>query len=78
MLEALGVEGKQVAFFEDSHKNLVAAKTLGMTTVLINTDTAKEEGVTAEMLADVDAVVLDHELSIEALKAVLPQLWDKQ
>lgn len=45
--------------FEDSFKNLVTAKALGMSTVFIQSDTAREEGVSAEQLETVDAVVRD-------------------
>lgn len=45
--------------FEDSFKNLVTAKSLGMLTVFIQSDTAREEGVSQEQLATVDAVVRD-------------------
>lgn len=45
--------------FEDSFKNLVTAKSLGMSTVFIQSDTAREEGVSAAQLETVDAVVTD-------------------
>lgn len=47
----------RVAFFEDSLKNLVAAKRVGMATVLIQGKTCAEEGGAAEGMASVDAVV---------------------
>lgn len=45
--------------FEDSFKNLVTAKSLGMSTVFVQSDTAREEGVSEAQLETVDAVVRD-------------------
>lgn len=45
--------------FEDSFKNLVTAKTLGMSTVFIESETGREEGVDASKLEMVDAVLQD-------------------
>ena len=45
--------------FEDSFKNLVAAKALGLSTVFVQSDTAREEGVKDAQLETVDAVVAD-------------------
>lgn len=45
--------------FEDSFKNLVTAKSLGMSTVFIPSATEREEGVSAAQLETVDAVVRD-------------------
>ncbi|KAG5177717.1 HAD-superfamily hydrolase [Tribonema minus] len=75
VLATLGLEGHQVALFEDSYKNCLTAKSVGMTSVLINSDTAIEEGVTEEMMAHVDAVVLDEHLTREVLEGALPRLW---
>jgi hypothetical protein len=75
VLTAIGAEASRVALFEDSYKNCCAAKTLGMTTILINSDTAEEEGVTAEHHSTVDAVLLDSELTEPALRKALPSLW---
>ena len=50
---------RRPVMFEDSFKNLVTAKSLGMSTVFIHSDTAREEGVSEEQLATVDAVVRD-------------------
>ena len=44
-LEGEGEEGREVVFFEDSFKNLMAAKELGMKTVLICKFTAIHYGV---------------------------------
>lgn len=43
--------------FEDSFKNLVTAKSLGMSTVFVQSETAHEEGVAESHLKTVDAVV---------------------
>ena len=46
------------AMFEDSFKNLVTAKALGMSTVFVQSETAREEGVDGLQLeSGVDAVV---------------------
>ena len=42
--QAVGIDFARTAFFEDSVKNLAAAKALGMTTVLVASATAREEG----------------------------------
>lgn len=49
----------QEVMFEDSFKNLVTAKSLGMSTVFVQSDTAREEGVSEAQLETVDAVVRD-------------------
>lgn len=51
--------GKYKVMFEDSFKNLVTAKSLGMSTVFVQSDTAREEGVGSAELDTVDAVVCD-------------------
>lgn len=56
---SLGWTPPQKVMFEDSFKNLVTAKSLGMSTVFIQSDTAREEGVSEEQLETVDAVVRD-------------------
>lgn len=43
--------------FEDSFKNLVTARSLGMSTVFVRSETAREEGVAESKLEGVDAVV---------------------
>ena len=66
-----------VCFFEDSYKNLVTAKELGMTTVFVKGYTADEEGVSKEDELILDAIV--NTLSDENgnyLKSLLPQLFD--
>lgn len=47
----------ETAMFEDSFKNLVTAKSLGMSTVFVRSETAHEEGVGDAQLATVDSVV---------------------
>ena len=61
------------AMFEDSFKNLVAAKSLGLSTVFVQSDTAREEGVSDEQLEKVDAVVKDvsHCMAIDTAGAHL-------
>ena len=53
-LEISGADPSQTAMFEDSFKNLRTAKELGMTTVLLNGETAVEEGMTAELPGTTD------------------------
>lgn len=55
----LGMASSPVAMFEDSFKNLVTAKSLGMRTVFIRSETATDEGVGDSNLETVDAVVDD-------------------
>ena len=43
-----GFDYARTAFFEDSVKNLAAAKTLGATTVLVASATAREEGTRSD------------------------------
>lgn len=45
-LKSSGADPSKTAMFEDSFKNLRTAKSLGMTTVFITGETAKEENVT--------------------------------
>ncbi|CAN0493356.1 unnamed protein product, partial [Discosporangium mesarthrocarpum] len=45
------------AMFEDSFKNLRTAKNMGMSTIFVQSETGKEEGVTDEDLPMVDVVV---------------------
>lgn len=72
IIAASGIDPKRTAFFEDSVKNLAAAKTLRMTTVLIASHTSAEEGKRE------DGFVADFTVSTvtEAeVRAVLPGLW---
>ena len=46
--KAVGFDFARTAFFEDSVKNLAAAKALGMTTVLVSSATAREEGTRSD------------------------------
>eukprot|EP00752_Nemacystus_decipiens_P018544 g16627.t1 len=59
VLSSLGADPAKSVMFEDSFKNLVTAKSLGMSTVFVQSDTAREEGVSEEQLATVDAIVRD-------------------
>ncbi|CAM9388038.1 unnamed protein product [Scytosiphon promiscuus] len=67
------LRGKRGVMFEDSFKNLVTAKSLGMSTVFIPSETEREEGVSAAQLETVDAVVRD--VSEDELRAKAPWLW---
>eukprot|EP00904_Undaria_pinnatifida_P007683 jgi/Undpi1/4044/HiC_scaffold_16.g07411.m1 len=73
VLESIGADPRSTAMFEDSFKNLVAAKSLGLSTVFVQSDTAREEGVSDEQLEKVDAVVKD--VSEDELRARAPWLW---
>mmetsp|Transcript_1216 Transcript_1216/g.4025 ORF Transcript_1216/g.4025 Transcript_1216/m.4025 type:complete len:241 (+) Transcript_1216:43-765(+) len=78
-LRAAGIEDpSRCAMFEDSHKNLVTAKThFGMTTVMVRSKTAAEEGLeVAEGAVPpcVDALVSAPPRE-EELRRALPGLW---
>lgn len=45
--------------FEDSFKNLITAKSMGISTVLVQSETATEEGIEKSHLEAMDAVVND-------------------
>ena len=74
VMASAGIDPKTTAFFEDSVKNLAAAAELGMTTVLIRSHTAAEEGSRTDGFAPdftIDAVT-------EAeVRRILPGLWDR-
>ncbi|CAN0252445.1 unnamed protein product, partial [Ectocarpus sp. 12 AP-2014] len=59
VLQSVGADPTKTVMFEDSFKNLVTAKSLGMSTVFVQSDTAREEGVGSAELDTVDAVVCD-------------------
>jgi FMN phosphatase YigB (HAD superfamily) len=64
-----------VVFFEDSFKNLLAAKELGMKTVLIHSETTMaEEGRNEEHYKEVDAVV--PRLTLPVVREAAPFLWE--
>ena len=68
-----GVRFEKTVFFEDSVKNLAAAKRLGMTTVLIRSATAKEEGHRD------DGFVPDHVIDavdVPEIRRILPGLFE--
>lgn len=74
VMASAGIDPKTTAFFEDSVKNLAAAAELGMTTVLIRSHTAAEEGSRTDGFAPdftIDAVT-------EAeVRRILPGLWNR-
>jgi putative hydrolase of the HAD superfamily len=58
MMEKIGVtDASQICYFEDSYKNMKAGMNLGMKTVFVDSETAREEGVTDEQRAACSAVV---------------------
>ena len=72
-LRRTGAEPARTAMFEDSVKNLRAAKALGLTTLLVTGATAAEEGADAAALAFCDATVPAlHEPDV---RIALPSLW---
>ena len=78
VMDALDAEASQLTLFEDSYKNLVTAKSLGMSTVFIDSKlTAEEEGVTEEQRSAVSCCM--HSLSdpqaLSHLVAALPQVF---
>ncbi|GAB5034109.1 Hypothetical protein NocV09_01700710 [Nannochloropsis oceanica] len=74
-LEGEGEKGREVVLFEDSFKNLMAAKELGMKTILIySKTTVKEEGRSEADFHTVDAVLPRLTLPIARKKASF--LWE--
>lgn len=68
--------GSGIVFFEDSFKNLVTAKKLGFTTVLIESITAEEEDVTSEQRKSLDSIISDlsNAKCIEKLQEDIPSI----
>jgi pyrimidine 5'-nucleotidase len=54
LLKALDVQPENVVYFEDSVKNLRMASSIGIQCILINGETATEEGVFVQNSVDVD------------------------
>ena len=75
VLEYLKIEPSAVCYFEDSFKNLLAGKALGMQTVFVTSSTLKNEGKTVDDLDQFDAVV-EGKVG-ESSKLKLPSLRDK-
>lgn len=75
VLAACGAEPETSALFEDSHKNLVAARSLGMATILVKGETLDEEaeGVPALDLSILDAVIAAP--TEELVRQAAPWLW---
>lgn len=72
-LDFLNIAPDKVCYFEDSFKNLLAGKALGMQTVFVASSTLKNEGKTVDDLQQFDAVV---EGKVDmSLKSQLPGLW---
>lgn len=74
VLDDICVSPKSCVFFEDSVKNLLAGKSLGMSTVLVQGFTSQEEGVD-ERLGGFDAVVSTLTDGGEELRACYPSLF---
>jgi len=74
VLDYLHVSPQSICYFEDSFKNLLAGKQLGMQTVFVSSSTLANEGRTTDELAQFDAVV-EGKVGM-ALKEVLPSLWN--
>lgn len=75
VLNDIGVSPKDCVFFEDSIKNLVTGKELGMSTVLIQGFTAHEEDGTLDVVGMFDAVVSTLTDGGEELSASYPSLF---
>eukprot|EP00934_Nitzschia_sp_Nitz4_P003724 Nitzschia sp. Nitz4//scaffold34_size148208//40835//42310//NITZ4_002971-RA/size148208-processed-gene-0.40-mRNA-1//1//CDS//3329548768//3714//frame0 len=73
LLEYLHVPPERICFFEDSVMNLKAGRDLGMATVLIASDTARDEGHGKAETLGFDAV-LEHKVNA-SLRTKLPYLW---
>ena len=67
--------GNARPFFEDSFKNLKAAKAVGMTTVFVRGATMGEEGVDAAEL-DAAADVVIPSVTLPALRDAFPALFE--
>lgn len=82
VLQHIGAEASSTAMFEDSLRNLRQAKSLGMTTVLIQSKTMLEEtGYTLESAKGVSDPAVDVTIfmpHINDLKRHVPQLWPHQ
>lgn len=74
VIEHTGCDPARTVMFEDSFKNLVTAKALGMRTVLVGGATLAEEGPAHALVgATLDAQVAV--CGLDAVRAALPQLW---
>ena len=65
VIAASGCEPQRTAFFEDSFRNLVTARALGMRTILVGSTTLSEEGPAAALIeatlsARVPTLTLEH------------------
>lgn len=76
LVTELQIPADHICFFEDSYKNLVTAKTMGMKTVLIESETAREENVTADGRAVLSAVISTMSDDGLELREKLPFLFD--
>ena len=78
VFDTLGAEASQLTLFEDSYKNLVTAKSLGMSTVFVESKlTAEEEGVTRQQREAVSCCVqsLSDPQVRSLLVSALPQVF---
>ena len=78
VFDALDADASQLTLFEDSYKNLVTAKSLGMSTVFIESKlTAEEEGVTKAQKEAVSCCVqsLSDPQARSQLLTALPQVF---
>ena len=73
VLDDIGVAPTNCVFFEDSVKNLLAGKALGMSTVLIQGFTSQEEGDIEEDMFDVVVSTLTD--GGQELRALYPSLF---
>lgn len=72
-----GVSANQVCYFEDSFKNLVAGKALGMQTVFVTSETLTNEGKSVKDLQNQFDAVVEGKVGM-SLKEQLPNLWLKR
>ena len=74
VLNYLQVPADKICYFEDSFKNLLAGKELGMQTVFVTSATMTNEGRSVEDLEQFDAIV---EKKVgDSLRDQLPNLWE--
>jgi pyrimidine 5'-nucleotidase len=73
LLKHIKVLPHRICYFEDSFKNLLAGKKLGMATVFVTSETLANEGRTLNELSQFDAVA--HRKVNTSLRNTMPSLW---
>jgi pyrimidine 5'-nucleotidase len=73
LLDHVKVPPHRICYFEDSFKNLVAGRHLGMATVFVTSETLTNEGRALNELSQFDAIV--HNKVNMSLRDTMPSLW---